>query len=47
VVHQIITDMAVLNVSPEGLTLTEVAPGTTVDQVIAATDAPVRVALNS
>ena len=47
VVHQIITDMAVLNVSQDGLTLTEVAPGTTVDEVIAATDAPVRVALNS
>ena len=47
VVHQIITDMAVLNVSQDGLTLTEVAPGTTVDEVIAATDAPVRVALSS
>jgi len=47
VVHQIITDMAVFDVSQEGLTLTEIAPGITLDEVLAATDAPVRVAIKS
>lgn len=37
VVHQIITDMAVIDVTPEGLVLREVAPGVSVDDVRAAT----------
>jgi len=39
VVHQIITDMAVIDVEPEGLVLKELAPGVTVDEVVAATEA--------
>jgi 3-oxoacid CoA-transferase subunit B len=37
VVHQVITDMAVMDVEPEGLVLTELAPGVTLDEVRAAT----------
>jgi 3-oxoacid CoA-transferase subunit B len=40
VVHQIITDMATIDVTPEGLVLREVAPGVSVDEVRAATGAP-------
>ena len=39
VVHRIITDMAVLDVTASGLVLREIAADTTVDQVKAATDA--------
>jgi 3-oxoacid CoA-transferase subunit B len=39
-VHQIITDMAVINVSGEGLVLREVAPGLSVQDVVQATEAP-------
>ena len=42
-VHTIITEMAVIEVTPEGLLLSEVAPGYTADQVRAATEAPLRV----
>jgi 3-oxoacid CoA-transferase subunit B len=44
-VQRIITDMAVLDVTPQGLELVETAPGITVDEVLAATGAPVRVAV--
>jgi 3-oxoacid CoA-transferase B subunit len=41
VVERIITDLAVLDVTPEGLVLREVAPGVTVEEVRAATGPPV------
>ncbi|WP_369032657.1 CoA transferase subunit B [Streptomyces adonidis] len=43
-VNRVITDLAVLDVTPHGLVLTEVAPGVTVDDVIAKTDAKLTVA---
>ena len=39
VVDRIITDMAVIDVTPQGLVLREVATDTTVEQVVAATEA--------
>ena len=41
VVHRIITDMAVLDVTPHGLVLAEIAPGLTVEQVRKATEAEI------
>ncbi len=43
VVHLVITELAVLEVTREGLLLTELAPGVTAEQVRAATEAPLRV----
>jgi 3-oxoacid CoA-transferase subunit B len=42
VVDEVITDLAVLDVTPDGFLLRELAPGVTVDEVRAATGAPVR-----
>ncbi|MEV0171565.1 CoA transferase subunit B [Streptomyces sp. NPDC050803] len=42
-VNRIITDLGVIDVTPEGLVLTEVAPGVAVDDVIARTDAKLTV----
>ncbi|MFJ9119426.1 CoA transferase subunit B [Streptomyces sp. NPDC102394] len=42
-VHRVITDLAVLDVTPDGLSLAETAPGVTVEDVIARTEAPLRV----
>ncbi|HWR18372.1 MAG TPA: CoA-transferase, partial [Clostridia bacterium] len=39
VVKLIVTEMAVIRVTKEGLVLEEIAPGYTIDQVIAATEA--------
>ena len=42
-VHRIVTDLAVLDVTPARAVLVETAPGIDVDRVLAATGAPVRV----
>jgi 3-oxoacid CoA-transferase subunit B len=39
-IQRIITDLAVIDVAPHGLVLTETAPGVTVDDVRAATGCP-------
>jgi len=44
VVHHIITDMATIDVTPDGLVLRELAPGVSIEDVRAATGAPVSVA---
>ncbi len=43
-VHLIVTDLAVMKVTEQGLVLTETAPGVTVDEIRAATSAPFTVA---
>ncbi|WP_328470741.1 CoA transferase subunit B [Streptomyces sp. NBC_00448] len=42
-VHRIITDFGVLDVSPDGLTLIETAPGASVDDITRRTAAPLKV----
>jgi 3-oxoacid CoA-transferase subunit B len=44
VVNQIVTELAVIDVTPDGLLLREIASDTTLDAVIAATGARLRVA---
>lgn len=44
-VDRIITDLGVIDVTPEGFVLRELAPGVTADEVVAATEAPLIVAL--
>ena len=44
VVHQIISDMAVIDVTAQGLVLRETAPGLTAEDVQAATEAQLRIA---
>ncbi|MFD7710965.1 CoA transferase subunit B [Streptomyces sp. NPDC059785] len=42
-VNRIITDLGVLDITPTGLTLTETAPGVTVEEITAKTDAKIRI----
>jgi 3-oxoacid CoA-transferase subunit B len=46
VVHRIITDLAVIDVTPDGLVLVETAPGVTAQEVIDATEPSLTVSEN-
>ncbi|MGW3036158.1 CoA transferase subunit B [Streptomyces sp. NPDC001178] len=41
-VHRVITDLGVLDITPDGLALVECAPGVSVDDIVARTGAPVQ-----
>ncbi|MGW8762963.1 CoA transferase subunit B [Streptomyces sp. NPDC055815] len=43
VVHRVITDLAVVDITPDGFALVELAPGVTAEDVVAATAAPLRI----
>ncbi len=47
VIDRIVTDLAVVDIAPEGLVLRECAPGHTVEEIRAATGAPLTVALQA
>jgi 3-oxoacid CoA-transferase subunit B len=43
VVNRIITDIAVIDVTPTGLQLIERAPGVSIDDIVSRTEAPLKV----